>query len=130
MVNYPLRIFDDPKNLVCIVGWQPPASLGNALSNGKDPVLVRYSAGREHKKEWISPVLKVVRVNSFSAHADQDGLVDWLSRISGVSRVFLVHGEYGSAKKLSERIENELGIDAKIPARGETVALAGADKDR
>jgi metallo-beta-lactamase family protein len=121
-----MKMYDDPRNLVCIVGWQPPWSVGNRIVSGKDPVLVKYSMGRKQNREWISPVLRAMKVSSFSAHADQDGLVRWLSRISGVRKVFLVHGEYESSSALAERIEDELGIDTGIPRRGETAVLARA----
>ncbi|MBN2185156.1 MAG: MBL fold metallo-hydrolase [Candidatus Krumholzibacteriota bacterium] len=125
-----MKMFDDPRNLVCIVGWQPPWSVGNRIVSGKDPVLIKYSMGRKHNREWISPLLQAMKVSSFSAHADQEGLVRWLSSISGVRKVFLVHGEYENSRALAVRIEDELGIDTGIPRRGETAVLArGAAKD-
>ncbi|MBN2071797.1 MAG: MBL fold metallo-hydrolase [Candidatus Krumholzibacteriota bacterium] len=122
-------MFDDPENLVCIVGWQPPSSAGRRLLDGADPLLLKYSSGRTHREEWISPALRVMRFSSFSAHADQDQLVSWLSGIDGVRKVFLVHGEYESAASLSKRIEKELGIDTVIPRRGDKAILPGPAKD-
>ncbi|MBD3180141.1 MBL fold metallo-hydrolase [bacterium] len=115
-----MRIFADSRNLLCLVGWQPPRSLGRRLQNGEDPVLVRYSEkGRYHRK-WISPALEIRSFSCFSGHADQNGLLEWLGAVEGVKKVFLIHGEYGQAGKLKNKIT---GPEVAIPERGERIAL-------
>ena len=71
--------------------------------------------------------MKILRVTSFSGHADQDGLVDWLAGISGVKKVFLVHGDLEKAQCLADRIKGELGVDVKIPRRGESIVLTSGN---
>ncbi|HSG27344.1 MAG TPA: MBL fold metallo-hydrolase, partial [Candidatus Krumholzibacterium sp.] len=119
-----VRMCKDPRNLLCLVGWQPPGSVGYELEHGVDPVLIRHREGNVTEKDWISPVIEVKRFDSFSGHADQNGLVEWLASIEGVRRVFIVHGEPGQAEALADRIEEELGTAAVVPRPGEPCRLA------
>jgi metallo-beta-lactamase family protein len=118
-----MKMHGDPANLLCIVGWQPPGSLGARLAAGDSVVLVRYREGRGLVREWISPVLAVERVTSFSGHADQRGLIDWLGSVHGAKKVFLVHGEADQAAALAEAIAAALGLDVEVPRRGERFTL-------
>ncbi len=125
-----MKMFGSGKNLLCIVGWQKPGSLGSRLLAGQSPVRVRYREGRGFMKDWISPVLQVRRFSSFSGHADRVGLCSWLGSIRGVRRVFLVHGEETAARALAVEIEKEFGIPAEVPGRGERRVLKPAgDRD-
>ena len=118
-----VRMADDERNLLCIVGWQSYGSIGRKLAEGDSTVYVRYREDGETKKVWLSPALKVRKFNAFSSHADQDDLVRWVGAIDGLSAAYLVHGELKQAEALSQRLEAELGIEAKIPEAGETVFL-------
>lgn len=118
-----MRMFGDSRNLLCIVGWQSPGSVGARLSTGESPVLVRYREGGESRREWISPLITVERYHSFSGHADQRELLSWLRRIRGVRRVFLVHGEPDEMDALAQRIREELRLDVETPGSGERVVL-------
>ena len=119
-----MKMFDNGKNLLCIVGWQPPGSLGRRLVEGEETVLVRYRDKGKNRKDWISPLIQVRKFHSFSGHADQNALLSWLKNIEGVKKVFLVHGEVDQAKVLAEKIDAQFGIDAVIPRLGERVALS------
>lgn len=43
-------------------------------------------------------------INGFSAHADQQELIDWRGRIAGVEKTFLVHGEETVMSVLAEKL--------------------------
>lgn len=118
-----MEMFDDEKNLLCIVGWQSPGSLGSRLAAGESPVLVRRRSGRGYIEEWVCPALEVRRFSSFSAHADQAGLVKWLEGAGNVKRVFLVHGELDQMEALAEVIKKKMGVKVEIPRRGERFLL-------
>jgi len=117
-----MRMFDAPKNLLCIVGWQPPGTLGRKLRDGEDPVLVGYSEHGKWHRKWIRPELQVREYHSFSGHADQRGLLAWLEGTEGIRKLFLVHGDYDQATALKSRID---GINVVIPERGERVVING-----
>ena len=59
------------------------------------------------------------------AHADRDGLTDWLRRLaSPPRRLFLTHGESEAADSLAGHIRQELGWDATVPDYGDVCELA------
>lgn len=118
-----VRMFDRSENLLCLVGWQSPGSTGWRLENGEDPVLVMHREGKELVRDWISPLIETRRFSSFSSHADQNALIDWLSDIDRVKKVFLVHGEPDQAEALASRIDEEMDIDVSIPRSGESFRL-------
>ena len=118
-----MRMCADSLNLLCLVGYQPPGSTGRLLEEGRSPVLVRHQEGKTVEKDWVAPAMRVLRFNSFSSHADQKGLIDWLSDIDGLKKVFIVHGEKGQSEALESRIRDDLGLEAGIPARGMSFVL-------
>jgi len=46
-------------------------------------------------------------INGFSAHADQAELLAWRNKISGVERIFLVHGEEEAMQHFARHLEKE-----------------------
>jgi len=119
-----MRMFHDKRNLLCIVGYQSLGSPGARLRAGESPVLIRHQSRGKFKEEWIAPVLEVLRFDSFSAHADQEGLLEWLENIQGVKRIFLVHGEPEQAQALAWKIRSDLGLHVEIPERGDRSVLS------
>ena len=118
-----MRMYADRLNLCCIVGYQAPSSTGGRLAAGDDPILLRFRESGKFREEWISPGLGVERIDSFSGHADQSDLLEWLGGISGVRGVFLVHGERQRCRILAKAIEDQLDLRAVVPANGEVHRL-------
>ncbi len=107
---------EDPRNIILIIGYQAEGTLGRHLVEKAQRVRI-FRVEHEVKAE--------VRVlNSFSAHADKDDILEWLSHVQGVKKVFLVHGEPSQMEPLKASIEKELGIaDVYMPMRGESFEL-------
>lgn len=74
-----------PTTRVLIIGFQAEQTLGRKISEGATQVVI--------DRVPIDVAAAVTPLHSMSAHADQTKLLDWLSRIKGVSQVFLTHGE-------------------------------------
>jgi metallo-beta-lactamase family protein len=67
---------------------------------------------------------EVVQLSGFSGHADQSGLVRWISHFQDAPRqVFLTHGDAAAAECLRDRIRSESGWPVAIPEYGEIVDL-------
>ena len=67
----------------------------------------------------------VHQVDAMSAHADADGLVEWMAGASKPPRMtYLVHGEADAAQALQTRIEKELGWNVRVARHLEEVDLA------
>jgi metallo-beta-lactamase family protein len=119
-----MHMFARRENLLCIIGWQAPGSLGARLISGESPVLVRRQEGGRTVEDWISPELAVLLFDAFSGHADQAGLLRWIAGVRGTRKVFLVHGEERSARALAEVIRSTLGLTVEVPERGAVHTLS------
>ncbi|MDD3643506.1 MAG: MBL fold metallo-hydrolase, partial [Candidatus Krumholzibacteria bacterium] len=118
-----VRMAGDPDNLLCIVGWQSPGSVGARLAAGDSTVLVRCREDNRTQEYWISPALEIASFGAFSGHADGEGLVAWAGAVEGVRSIFLVHGEPAQAEALARRLRERHGLRAQVPSAGERVFL-------
>jgi metallo-beta-lactamase family protein len=99
-----------------IVGYQVKGTLGRRLMDGETELKIRGS-------EIVSRA-KVIPIQSYSAHADQPKLIDWVKNIKGLKQIILTHGEQEAKKTLSDKIKENLKIETKIPESGESIELS------
>lgn len=102
------------ENTIVIVGFQAQHTLGRRLVEGRSRVRI---FGVEHERR-----AEVVVLDGFSAHADQQGLLEFAdkARESGPLRnIFLVHGEPASQQTLHDLLEGRGFPDVRVPKRGE-----------
>src|SRR5262249_34501362 len=67
---------------------------------------------------------EVVSLDELSGHADQKELLEWMKPMApSLKKVFLVHGEPGPGETLAKLITERYGIEAVMPARGESFSL-------
>lgn len=100
---------------IVFVGYQPKGTLGRKIIEGAQTVRI-FS-------EEINVRAKVFTINGFSSHADQRGLLEWLSYTQRPQKVFLIHGEEEKMKVFGEAIRAELGLSWHIPEEGEVIDL-------
>lgn len=100
---------------IIIVGFQARGTTGRALVDGADHINLWG--------ETIRVAAQVHTIGGLSAHADQDGLVEWYARFRRRPRVVLVHGEATAQETLAERLRTELGAPAQIAALGGRIDL-------
>jgi metallo-beta-lactamase family protein len=103
------RYISDDRNYLLLVGFQVNGTLGRRLLDGAQYIRI---FGEEHTVR-----AKVKLANAFSAHADQKQLIDWLSCIQGVKKVYLNHGEEDRLIALGEAIKNTLNLEVDIPEK-------------
>lgn len=111
----------DERHTVCFVGFQAAETKGRALVEGTEQI---WLYGEE-----VPVRAHVERIEGFSAHADQDEILNWLGGfVTAPRRTFVVHGEPEASAALAARIRSELGWKVAIPELGEVVSLpvAGA----
>lgn len=98
---------------ILFVGYQAKGTLGRKLLEGEKNVKIFG--------EDITVKADIEYIESFSGHADQKGIMDWLSSFSSKpKKVFIVHGEDEAQTILSHKIRDELKIETLIPSRYET----------
>jgi metallo-beta-lactamase family protein len=60
--------------------------------------------------------MKIRQIQGFSAHADRDGLLKWLSFFkSPPRRLFITHGEKNGAFSLAKEIEDRFAWPVSVP---------------
>lgn len=104
---------------VIITGYQTPGSLGRKLVDGKKMV-----------KIWgqkIQVRAKIHTIGGLSAHADQQGMVDWYANFENKPPALLVHGEKNAMTALSKRLSDEFNAVAVPAKRGKTTDLLALD---
>ena len=106
-----------PQNTILIVGFCSPDSLGGRLMAGNKTVKI---FGEEY------PVNAAVEViNSFSAHADYNEMLEYLScqDPSKVKKMFLVHGEYHVQTDWREKLVAKGFASVDIPEQSSVHSL-------
>lgn len=77
-----------------------------------------YNKGQQTKKEGFVPIKAEVNKFSLSAHADQNGLVEYAKTVSP-KKIVLIHGEAESKTTLAERLRAELKVEVVIAKDGD-----------
>ena len=63
-------------------------------------------------------------INGFSAHADQERILQWISHVKNLKKVVLIHGEKESQINFKEVLKHKLNIDAQIVSYKKTIELS------
>ena len=100
----------NPNAHVIFVGYQADGTLGRMLVNGLKHVKL---FGQD------MPVrAQIHTVGGLSAHADQQGLLDWYGASLNHPPVALVHGENSARETLSAKLRAQFGIDVTLSQPG------------
>jgi metallo-beta-lactamase family protein len=105
-----------PENTILFIGYQAEGTLGRHILDGAKRVRIH---GHYH------PVrARIVQIHGFSAHADRDDLMRWLSRLSVEPKhIYITHGEKNAALKFNEFLEEKTSYDTSVPSYGTKVRL-------
>ena len=118
IVHHLKDFLGQPSTTLLFIGYQAEGTLGRHLQTGGKTARLD---GQEY------PVrCRVRNVSGFSAHADEDELIAWLTAMTAKTkprRVFVVHGDPAPAANLAARIKADLGVDAHVPTYRETIDL-------
>ncbi len=106
-----------PESTILFVGYQAEGTPGRILLDGAQEIRLLGQ---------IYPVkAHIEKIDGFSAHADRDGLLSWLSDIRVPPRcVFITHGEEKAATSFAKLLNERNGWTAKVPQYKDTVELA------
>ncbi len=116
ILHHERRYLSDLKNTILFVGYQAPGSLGRRILEGAPAVTI---FGEE-----IPVHCHIRTISSYSAHADQPRLLEWLSFMRGtLKKVFVVQGEEKASMVLQEKIRDTLALQAEVPEPGDKVVL-------
>jgi len=98
------------------VGYQAVGTLGRQILDGAKNVRIH---GRQY------PVhARIKQIRGFSAHADRDELMKWLSKLSVNPRhIFITHGEIESAEQFSRYLHEKTSYATSVPKYGTAVKI-------
>lgn len=97
-----------PESTILFVGYQAAGTLGRRILDGEETVTIHG--------EKIAVKADIRRIEAYSAHADKDGLLDWLmSFVVKPKDIFIVHGEEEAQLALAEAIQQKLNVPIFIP---------------
>lgn len=104
------------ESTVLFSGYQAEGTLGRHIVDGARSVRIH---GRRR------PVrARIAQILGFSAHADRDDLMRWLSKLSVEPRhVFITHGEKKAAEQFSKFLKEKTGYESSVPAYNTRVTL-------
>lgn len=108
------RIWDE-KNAVIFVGYQAVGTLGRKIIEGEEFVNI-YN-------EDIIVKASIHTINGFSAHADQEGILEWIAPIQNLQKIFLVHGEKEKQQILKDVLEKKSDFKIHIVKNKERIDL-------
>jgi len=121
IIHHERRYLSDPKNTLLFVTYQVQGTLGRKILQGADQVKILG--------ESIFIKAEIKRIDGYSSHADQKGLIDWLTDIKKLSspnqikKVFICHGAKKSSLALSQKIKSDLNLSTEIPEIGQIIEL-------
>lgn len=111
------------ESTIVFVGYQAEGSLGRRLLDGVDRVKLFG--------ESIEVNADIVKLDGISGHADQKGLLRWLSGFENKPRkLFLVHGEADVIPVFEEKVKKELGWSVYSPYYTDTFDLISGEQTR
>lgn len=102
----------NPKNTFLMVGYCAPQTLGGILLKGEVEEVKLFG-------QLVPVKAEIIRMGSFSAHADQGEIIDFLNNQKKLEQLFLVHGEIDAQKTLARTIRDRLGHKVFIPSLNE-----------
>lgn len=106
---------EDPKNTIMIVGFMAANTLGRKIQEEQKMVNI-FGESYQLRAE-------VCKMDAFSGHADRSDLLDYINKVEGVKKIFLVHGEEEQAGKFKSYL-NENGFkDVVQPQRGQEIEI-------
>lgn len=104
------------ESVILFVGYQAFGTLGRHILDGAKKVRI---LGQEHNIR-----ARVNQINGFSAHADRDGLMRWLSGFKKAPRrLFVTHGESSAAKSFGKFVNEKTGWEVSVPEYLDEVTL-------
>jgi metallo-beta-lactamase family protein len=97
-----------PESTILFVGYQAEGTLGRQILEKPNEVRILGA---------FFPVrARIEKINGFSAHADKDELLRWVSGFTKPpKRIFVVHGEEQPAQAFAETLKEKFSTDVLVP---------------
>ena len=105
-----------PETTVLFTGYQAVGTPGRRILDGAKSVRIHG------QKRTVRA--RIEQVHGFSAHADRDDLLKWLSELTAhPKRIFITHGEVKAAERFRDFLKEKTGFEASVPTYNSRVRL-------
>jgi metallo-beta-lactamase family protein len=105
-----------PESTILFVGYQAAGTLGREITDGAKRVRILG--------QFYDVKARIAQLSGFSAHADRNELLRWLSSIKNTPRqIFVVHGEPEASRSFSEFLTEKTGWHVTVPEYEDEVIL-------
>ncbi len=116
VLHHAVRFLPDERATIIFVGYQAAGTIGRRILDGQREVSIF--------RQPVPVRCRVERIGGFSAHADWQEVLRWLTDIPAPPRrAFTTHGEPEAAAAMAEHIRERLGWRVDAPQYGERVEL-------
>jgi metallo-beta-lactamase family protein len=104
------------ESTILFVGYQAYGTLGRQIVNGAKSVRILG--------QYYPIRARIAQVHGFSAHADQNELIKWLSSLNKPPRcLFITHGELDASESLAGMVKEGKGWETLVPRYRQQVLL-------
>jgi metallo-beta-lactamase family protein len=98
----------DARNSLLFIGYQAEGTRGRALLSGREKIKIHG--------QWVAANAEIETVSGFSAHADYEEILAWLTAINPAPKMtYIVHGEAEAAANLQKLLKEKLNWPSVIP---------------
>src|SRR5690554_99417 len=113
VLTYLQQMIDRENTTVLLVGYQAEGTRGRQLLEGAYEL--------KFFGKYYAVKADIHHIESLSAHADQQGLLDWTSNIKNIpEETFLIHGESTAQDALRVKLRDTYGWKISIPKLNDT----------
>ncbi len=110
---------EDPRTVVLIVGYQAAHTLGRKLVEGEKRVSIMGDKFDVKGSVYV--------MDAFSGHADRSDLLEYITKIEDLKKIFLVHGEQTQLESFKAALAENGYEDVNLPDFGQEFELDFAD---
>ncbi len=114
VLGYLREIAPDSRSLIVITGYQVESTRGRALLNG---------ARELELPDGVVKIRARIQFAELSAHADQKQILQFTSKLRGVRKAFIVHGEPEKSMQLAKKLEKLRGYTVYVPKVGDVAKV-------
>jgi metallo-beta-lactamase family protein len=119
IVHHLRNNIENPRNTILIVSLQAEHTLGRRIAE-RQPEVAIFG-------ELLKLRARVKILNSFSGHADRNGLLEYMKKVRQNSprlrQVFVVHGEPDQSLPFIETLKTWNAFEIRYPKEGESFVL-------
>jgi len=116
ILHHEKNYLPNKNNTILLTGYQSVGTLGRLIHDGSKKV---HIMGEE-----VTVRANVALISGYSGHKDSDHLVEFVQNTAkSLKKVFVVMGEPKSSMFLSQKLRDNLDVNASSPVSGESVVI-------